>query len=108
LGRALKYKRPDFFDEATKIMNVFPFEMSENDLKEVATHLFNSICTDPRIAKYKDRLKPLKTQGWDSITLSDVYEPWISFIHGDFWVNNIMFKKGNHRVHFFLELFYYQ
>ncbi|XP_011498458.1 PREDICTED: uncharacterized protein LOC105362673 [Ceratosolen solmsi marchali] len=98
LGRALKYKNPAFFEEATKIINVSPFKMSTNEFNDIVQHLINMICTDSRIAKYKDRLQNLIDIGCNFITPSEISEPWITFAHGDFWVNNIMFQEESSNI----------
>ncbi|KAJ8675792.1 hypothetical protein QAD02_011578 [Eretmocerus hayati] len=99
LGIVMRHRRPSFFEEAKKYMTSLPFETSESMFNEFVRNFMCSICTDLRIAKYKDRIRATidACNGWQGFTNFKVVEPWITIIHGDFWVNNIMFnwRPGN-------------
>ena len=96
LGMAMKYNRPADFEKAREPMAVFPFHLGDNEFDDVTDHLLEMIDTEPRMAKYAERAKRCinADRGWKSIQSTDAVEPWITITHGDFWINNIMFHKG--------------
>ncbi|XP_023245852.1 uncharacterized protein LOC106639834 [Copidosoma floridanum] len=99
LGIAAKQKRPDFFAEARQLLDVFPFELKENEFDDVTDLMVKAICAHPPIAKYEDRIKAaVKKLNWDSFLTIRAEEPYVTFIHGDAWVNNFMFHKENGKV----------
>lgn len=93
LGVALKSHKPEIFEESRKYMAEFPFEMSPDDFKKLVNHTIARIRQDPRICNYADRLRATYTN-FQSFLDFEASEPWISIIHGDFWINNIMFRHG--------------
>lgn len=96
LGMAVKYKRPEFFEQSKPIINVFPLDLKDSEFDDVTTHMFKLICSDPRVAEYEERIKAAVSaaNGWDSFNEIKAIEPWVSYTHGDFWVNNMMFRQG--------------
>lgn len=96
LGMAVKYKRPEFFEQSKPIVNALPFYLDNSEFEDVMAHTFKLICSDPRTAEYEGRVKAAvdANKGWDSFKEIKAVEPWVSYTHGDFWVNNMMFRQG--------------
>lgn len=96
VGIALKNKKPDVFKEAAKYMTIYPFDMEDSEFKEIIDHTVELICQDSRIAKYEGRIKEtyLESRNWKSFVEFEAVEPWVTINHGDFWVNNIMYRHG--------------
>lgn len=91
---AMKFK-PDLIDEAKKLMKDFPFEFIESEIEKFVSQTFSAIAQDPRTAKYLDRIESsVKGLDWRALLTAEPEEPWITITHGDFWVNNMMFKEG--------------
>jgi len=101
LGIALKHKQPDLFEEAKEVLRLYPFKPEDSQqaqFEEMIEYSFNLIYSDPRIAKYVDRVKEKSKIRFDYLQNIVIDEPWSSIIHGDFWVNNIMYHKENGEI----------
>ena len=96
LSIALRHKEPEMFEEAKRVISVFPFNMDNAEFEEFSPRICEAVCQDPRVARYKDRIKKTldANSDWKETMLLIPNDPWISFSHGDFWVNNIMFYQG--------------
>lgn len=96
LGTAFKTHKPEIFEKSRKLLTDFPFELSAKEFQEIVNHTINLISQDPRISSYADRIRATyegKTT-WQALLAVEAVEPWISINHGDFWVNNMMFRHG--------------
>ena len=93
LGIALRIKNPELFEEAKQIIDIYPYEKTTM-FRNLADFFYEDICKDPRISKYKDRIKKTMDANRDLDYFHNVekVEPWISITHGDYWVNNLMFS----------------
>lgn len=96
LGIALKHFNPEIFEEAKKTFSEFPFYMIDSEYQEIINSTIKLICRDTRIAQYENRIRALvlTPEDWKNFQEGEIIEPWLTIIHGDFWVNNIMFRKG--------------
>lgn len=94
LGRALQFHDSDLFEKA-KSMSEFPYDFSSEEAQGMIEGAFKVLCMDPRIAEHVNRIREsLQKIDWKAKIETEATEPWVSIIHGDFWVNNIMFKHG--------------
>lgn len=90
LGMAVKYKRPDQFEELkirSKCLTLNP-----DAFQGMKDSMMQAMHSDPEIEKYKSNWEPVMEMdpvNWTGIP----EEPWSTIIHSDFWVNNIMFHK---------------
>lgn len=95
LGMAVRKLKPELFAEAKKLMLEFPFEMSDSEMEKFVGQTFSMLSQDPRTAKHLDRIQEsLKGLDWKALISAEPVEPWITITHGDFWVNNMMFREG--------------
>lgn len=96
LGTALRIKKPEFWEAARKPINSRAFDMPQEEFDDVSKHTIELLCSDPRINKYGDRIRNSIMANKDLKDLMAVEEngPWVSIIHGDGWVNNILFHHG--------------
>ncbi|XP_031781522.1 uncharacterized protein LOC100116463 [Nasonia vitripennis] len=98
LGMALRHKKPKEFAEAQKIIDNFPFDMTDiKQFEDVIDHTIEVVCSDQRLVQYEQKIRGLITEqnGFESFMEIEKIEPWISINHGDFWVNNIMFQHDD-------------
>ena len=105
LGMAMKYNRPADFEKARGPMSGIPVHLDDHEFDDVMDHMLEMVDTEPRMAEYAERAKRCinADRGYKSIRTTNAVEPWITITHGDFWINNIMFHKGDN---FFLFFFY--
>lgn len=77
-------------------MKGLAFEVDDKEFGGMAEHAVNDICQDPRMAPYEDRIRKnaILEKDYSQSFLIEPVEPWATIIHGDFWVNNIMFRHG--------------
>lgn len=95
LGVACMRLKPEIFAEAKKLMSEYPFELIQSEIEKFVTQTISMIAQDPRIAKYLDRIESsVKGFDWNTVLNAEPEEPWITITHGDFWVNNMLFKNG--------------
>lgn len=86
---AVKVKKPGIF-EVFK-MHARPLQITGNpdDMVEMA---LKNIKEDPEIGFCYDKCYKIMSEiGLKDIWLDSVREPWMTIIHSDFWVNNILF-----------------
>lgn len=94
LGMALKHHEAALFEEAKTCMREIPFDVTDMNQEAVICHLIKTICQDPRIAKYESRIWSIMPKNHADVLEVQAVEPWVTIVHGDFWVNNIMFRTG--------------
>lgn len=96
LGVALRTHKPASFEESAKYLTENPFELSAEEFKQIMNHSMSGIAQDPRIRDYEHRIRATSEgfETWQSLMHEEVVEPWLSINHGDFWVNNMMFRHG--------------
>lgn len=90
LGIAIRSKDPSFFQRAMIPMKPPVLNLS-NDFENVIEYTKNSVCSDPRIAKYTKSISEAFKNGWEAVILNIPENPWFTFTHGDFWVNNLLY-----------------
>lgn len=87
LGIVCKQRRPTFFEQAQKPIEAT--HMSSNSGTE-KNGFKKNLCADPRLAQYEDRINQAFSR--DRKTVKQPNNIWMTFNHGDFWVNNMMFS----------------
>lgn len=96
LGIALKHHKPDIFKEARKCSSKFPFDTVDSEYHKIIDSTIKLICKDIRTAQFENRIRDLvlPSNDWKNFQEGEATEPWVTIIHGDFWINNIMFRHG--------------
>lgn len=90
LGIAMKQKRPGIFEMFK--MYAKPLQHVQNTSKEMFGLILEQIKKDPEISPHFDKCNKILSELKLEELWADSYrEPWISIIHCDFWVNNVMF-----------------
>ncbi|KAJ8675795.1 hypothetical protein QAD02_011581 [Eretmocerus hayati] len=94
LGIAMRQEKADFYNGAQKYLTSIPFNMTKEEYDAYLENIVQTICEDPRIAKHEERIKAClqASEGWEGFFNFETVEPWVTICHGDFWVNNMMFK----------------
>ncbi|KAL7286199.1 hypothetical protein TKK_0019533 [Trichogramma kaykai] len=97
LGLALRIKKPEIFAKARELIDIIPFETNTEVFAGMGEQIYKTICNDPRTAIHKDLIKKQidDNANFECFYNMDALEPWLTLSHGDFWVNNIMFKNDN-------------
>ncbi|XP_031781532.1 uncharacterized protein LOC100679280 isoform X2 [Nasonia vitripennis] len=96
LGMALRIKKPEFWQAAREPINSSAYDMPEEELDDVAKHTVELLCSDPGINKYEDRIRKsiMANKSVKALMAVEENEPWVSIVHGDGWVNNILFHHA--------------
>ncbi len=94
LGIALKTHKPALFEEVRECMKEMPFDPLSMDHEAITVHLLTTIFQDPRIAKHQNCILRAMPKNLEDVLGVHGVEPWMTVAHGDFWVNNIMFRTG--------------
>ncbi|KAL7300757.1 hypothetical protein TKK_0006734 [Trichogramma kaykai] len=94
LGIALRIKRPKIFEEAREVIDIIPFDMNIELFANIGETIMQTVCNDSRMAIYKDLVQKQidDNKNFECSYNMEAVEPWLTIHHGDFWVNNIMFK----------------
>lgn len=92
LGMATKEKKPGMYEIFKMYAKCLQAEGTAENMFKV---VLNTIQQDPEMSPYYDRCSKILL----GFTLEDLWteelrEPWSTIIHSDFWVNNIMFRRG--------------
>ncbi|XP_031781523.1 uncharacterized protein LOC116416639 [Nasonia vitripennis] len=93
LGTALRMKNPEFWKLAREPINKMAFDLPDNEFDDVSKHTVELLCSDPRMNEYSDRINRAFSAGknFESLKNTEEIEPWISIVHGDGWVNNLLY-----------------
>lgn len=91
LGMAMKQKKPGIFEMFK--MHARSLQ-AEGDAVTLLRSTLEKIKEDPEINIYYDRCQKIL----NSATIGKLWadaprEPWVSIIHSDFWVNNVLFHR---------------
>lgn len=94
LGMAMKYKKPDMFEVFKYRSKCIDFE-NNNDMQASNEILLKKMKEDPEMNVYYEKAVELfnpevMLKAWKD----PPNEPWSTIIHSDFWVNNILFHRG--------------
>ena len=92
LGIATKKKLPNFFNKAVKQAQVLGIDFQQCDYLFLST--LENFKSESCFNKYMKTIEvlfanTLNGQKWKAIPK----EPWATITHGDFWVNNLLFRK---------------
>ncbi|XP_077279633.1 uncharacterized protein LOC143907027 [Temnothorax americanus] len=87
----LKLKKPEFFEKTVLPCLGYPLtEAAMNGALDMVQKAHNDYKSMKEANVYLDRIEKTLEYGLkDDITPE---EPWATLVHGDFWVNNMMFK----------------
>ena len=92
LGMAMKQKKPGIFEMFK--MHARSLQI-DGDAVALLRSTLEKIKEDPEINIYYDRCEKILNPA----TIRDLWadtprDPWVSIIHSDFWVNNVLFHRG--------------
>lgn len=92
LGIVCKHRKPEFFEFAKSKLKA-KMITSDDGFGKITNRFREILCSDPRVARYEDYVKKSFSQGWEGLmTRRSTDNIWTTFNHGDFWVNNIMYR----------------
>lgn len=96
LGTVLKSRKPALFEEAKKRMNALSFKLPDEEIDEVVDHILEILSEDSRIKRYAHRVRQAvkENHGFAGDTMHEEIEPWISILHGDSTINNVLFHHA--------------
>ncbi|XP_076249631.1 uncharacterized protein LOC143188955 [Calliopsis andreniformis] len=92
LGIALKQKKPGIFEMFKMHARYLKIEGNPDAM---FTSILEKIKEDPEMSLYYDKCQKVLT----GLEMDDLWadvprEPWMTIIHSDFWVNNILFHRN--------------
>lgn len=92
LGIAMKNKRPDFFKKSISKGQILGMDFFR--LNYAYDELLKNFKGTPCFSKHMDIIESCISNMTDGRTFKILpNEPWATITHGDFWVNNILFRK---------------
>ncbi|KZC15041.1 PREDICTED: uncharacterized protein LOC107193127 [Dufourea novaeangliae] len=93
LGMAIKQKKPGLFEVFKMHAKLSPMVGDDTLVLEA---MLQTIKSDPELSVYYSRCEKVLKEMRISVIWSDVpREPWMTIIHSDFWVNNILFHRND-------------
>ena len=97
LGIVSKKKEPKFFEKAKVALSEPIFsDFSESTSESINKYLKSIIISNPKIAIYGERLEKFLKDYCTGFQSEMTPEgPWSTIIHGDFWINNIMYHHND-------------
>lgn len=95
LGMVLKNKKPEIFEKAKK-----QTEIKACNINQFFDALHKVLKDIQEISNFSKHMDVINTS-FSNMTNEETFfctlkEPWITIIHGDFWINNILFHKDKH------------
>lgn len=91
LGIVCKQQNTEFFKLAKDIMEMNPVTIT-NEVDDLIVQIRDILCSDIRISPYEDRMKKEFSEGWSKVLFTKQRDNiWMTFTHGDFWINNMLF-----------------
>lgn len=95
LGILCKHRRPEFFNFTKNLIkvNVESYENVNNDC--FIDQFMKILCSGAKINQYKDRVEKAFFKCRSSVNYcSDEENIWLTISHGDFYINNVMFRHS--------------
>ena len=94
LGKALMYKKPDFFKKVLKKCEVVGVNISRmfEALQSILKIFEENICFDKHINVIRRYFRSIA----EKKSIAPQENPWATVIHGDFWINNLLFHRNEH------------
>lgn len=90
LGIISKIRKLKFMGKVRELMvKCALIKLKEHDMFTIKSR--EILCNESMIEAYRDRLKKCLKFTWDAIRDFSSESQWLTLLHGDFWVNNIMF-----------------
>ncbi|XP_076299449.1 uncharacterized protein LOC143218246 [Lasioglossum baleicum] len=94
LGMAVKQKKPGLFEVFKMHAKVTPVEGGPNN--EIFNLTLKLIKEDPEMSVHYDKCKKVIDDiGFRGFWSDIPREPWMTIIHTDFWVNNVLFHQDS-------------
>ena len=98
LGIICKKNEPDFFEKAKVTLSEPIFTGDSSGTEAIDKYLKSIIFSNPKISDFCYRIEKFFEDHCISSKLENTAEgPWSSILHGDFWVNNIMYHHDENK-----------
>lgn len=92
LGIALKIKRPEEFEKVKSEASVVGVDLDlMNEGYDIILKTFQE---NSYFSKYLPKIEACFSKIKTGEVYTDITKPWVTIVHGDFWVNNLMFHKN--------------